>query len=281
MSIARLMQMGAAGNVPSGPVWTDPDLANASYDSVSFSVAGQETAPRALVFNSNGTKMYLVGTTTDAVYQYTLSSAFDLSTASYDSVSFSVAGQDTGPTGLAFSDDGTKMYVCGFQNDSIYQYTLSSAFDLSTASYDTVSFSVAGQDANPFSIVFNPNGTKLFIVGVSTDTVYQYSLSSAWDLSSASYDSVSLSVSVQDATPFSAKFNPDGTKMFLVGNANDRVFQYTLSTGFDLSTATYDSVSFSVSPQDTTPADVAFNDAGSKMYLVGFATKIIYQYSTA
>jgi 6-phosphogluconolactonase (cycloisomerase 2 family) len=284
MSIARLMQQAAAGSAGAGPEpsgWTDPDLANASYDSVSFSVAGQETGPRALVFNSNGTKMYLVGTTTDAVYQYTLSSAFDLSTASYDSVSFSVAGQDTGPTGLAFSDDGTKMYVCGYQNDSVYQYTLSSAFDLSTASYDTVSFSVAGQDANPFSIVFNPNGTKMFMVGVSTDTVYQYSLSLAWDLSSASYDSVSLAVSGQDATPFSAKFNPDGTKMFLVGNANDSVFQYTLSTGFDLTTASYDSVSFSVSPQDATPADVAFNGAGSKMYLVGFATQAIYQYSTA
>jgi hypothetical protein len=38
--------------------------------------------------------MYIVGNTS-SVYQYTLSTAFDVSTASYDSVSFSVSSEAT------------------------------------------------------------------------------------------------------------------------------------------------------------------------------------------
>jgi DNA-binding beta-propeller fold protein YncE len=124
MSIARLMQMARAG-VPAGggDEWTDPDLANASYDSVSFSVAGEDSAPFGVSFNNDGSKMYMVGTVTDSVFQYTLSTGFDISTASYDSVSFSVASQEASPRGLAFKSDGAKMYVVGNGTQSIYQYS--------------------------------------------------------------------------------------------------------------------------------------------------------------
>ena len=74
----------------------------------------------------------------DSVYQYSLSTAFDLSTVSYDSVSFSVASQDTAPVGITFSPDGTQMYMMGLVNSKIFQYSLSIAFDLSTASYSNI-----------------------------------------------------------------------------------------------------------------------------------------------
>jgi len=257
------------------------DLTNAVYDSVSFNPSSQDSATAGLAFNNDGTKMYMVGVTTDTVYQYSLSTAFDVSTASYDSVSFSVASQDTTPRDMTFNSDGTKMYIVGSVNDTVFQYTLSTAFDLSTASYDSVSFNPSSQDASPNDIAFNNSGTKMYIVGILTDTVYQYSLSTAFDVSTASYDSVSFSVASQDGTPYALTFNNDGTKMYIVGGTNDTVYQYTLSTAFDLSTASYDSVSFSVASQDTTPYSIDFNNVGTKMYILGIGTDNIYQYSTA
>jgi len=180
-----------------------------------------------------------------------------------------------------FNDDGTKMYIVGTGNDTVYQYSLSTAFDLSTASYDSVSFSVASQEAAPFSLAFNNDGTKMYVVGVVSDTVYQYSLSTAFDLSTASYDSVSFSVASQSLEPMDVLFNPDGTKMYIVDAVSDTVYQYSLSTAFALSTASYDSVSFSVASQDSFARGVAFKSDGSKMYVVGSATDTIYQYSTA
>lgn len=171
MTIARLMQMGAAG----GTVREGWDLANASYDSVSFSVAGQDGIPTGVSFNNDGTKMYVSGAQYDSIHQYTLSTAFDLSTASYDSVSFSVASQEAVPYGVTFNNDGTKMFISGTGNDAVYQYALSTAFNLSTASYDSISFSVSGQDNQPYDIAFNNDGSKMYIVGAGTDTIYQYS----------------------------------------------------------------------------------------------------------
>jgi hypothetical protein len=219
----------------------------------------------------------MVGGTNDSVYQYSLSTGFDLSTASYDSVSFSFSGQGTNPHDIAFNPAGTKMYMVG--NTNVDQYSLSTGFDLSTASYDSVSFGVQSQDADPLGIAFNTTGTKMYIVGYNAKTIFQYSLSTGFDLSTASYDSVSFSVVNQDSYPRSVKFNPAGTKMYIVGNTNDYVHQYSLSTGFDLSTASYDSVSFSVTSQDTGPLGIAFNPTGTKMYILGYTNKSVYQYS--
>jgi sugar lactone lactonase YvrE len=255
-------------------------ISGGSYDSVSFSVASEDANPLALAFNADGTKMFIVGDSGRELFQYTLSTAFDLSTASYDSVSFSVNAQATGPNGVAFNTDGTKMYVSGANTDSVFQYTLSTGFDLSTASYDSVSFSVSGQDTAPVNVTFNTDGTKMYMVGETNNSVFQYTLSTGFDLSTASYDSVSFSVASEDVNPRDVAFNTDGTKMFVVGVSNDSVFQYTLSTAFDLSTASYDSVSFSVTSEDTNPQSIAFSTDGTKMYMVGSTSDSVYQYST-
>jgi len=282
MSTARLLQMAAAGvDAGGGDVWTNPDLANASYDSVSFSVSGQESIPIGLFFKPDGTKMYVSGPSSDAVYQYSLSTAWDLSTASYDSVSFSVSSQDLSAAGIYFKSDGTKMYLAGYTGDSVYQYTLSTAWDLSTASYDSVSFSVASQATTPFSLIFKPDGTKMFLTDGTSDAVKEYSLSTAWDISTASYQA-SFGVASQETNPYGLEFNPDGTKMYILGITTDTVYEYDLSTAWDITTASYSSVSFSVASQSSQPAPVSmrFRNDGQKLYVSDAGSDTIFQYST-
>ena len=270
------------GDAPaSGSVTVGYDLSVAAYDSVDFNFTTQDAQPSDFAFNTDGTKMYMVGENSDSVHQYSLTSGFDVSTASYDSVSFSVAAQETTPTSIRFNTDGTKMYILGLINDRVSQYSLSTAFDLSTASYDSVFFSISSQDGSPLSVIFNNDGTKMYMVGVSTDTIYQYSLSTAFDLSTASYDSVSFSVASENTTPTDITFNNDGTKLFMVGrDTSSNVYQYSLSTAYDISTTSYDSISFSVNSQDTTAYGLGFNNDGTKMYMVGQVGNKIYQYST-
>lgn len=269
------------GTVTSGV--EEYSLANASYDSVSFSVASQATGLVSVQFKSDGTKMYVATQqTSSAVYQYSLSTAWDVSTASYDSVSFDPTSQLPGAqvSSLFFSSDGTAMYAGGSTADAIYQYTLSTAWDLSTASYASKSLSVSSVENNPKNIFFKSDGTKLFLVGTNGDNVYQYSLTTAWDISTASYDSVNFSVSTQDATPVGLWFSSSGQTMFVYGDQNDTVFQYTLSTAWDVSSASYDSISFSTSSEETTSRGLAFSADGTKMYAVGISNNTIYQYST-
>jgi VCBS repeat-containing protein len=241
----------------------------------SFSISSQETLPYDLAFNTDGTKMFVVGASGDDVNEYTLSTGFDVSTASFVD-SFSVSSQDTVPVGLAFNTDGTKMFVVGYYGQDVNEYTLSTGFDVSTASF-VDSFSVSSQERYPYGLAFNTDGTKMFVVGYGGDDVNEYTLSTGFDVSTASFVD-SFSVGSQDTVPVSLKFNTDGTKMFVVGYTGDDVNEYTLSTGFDVSTASFVD-SFSVSSQDTDPVGLAFNTDGTKMFVVGREGNDVNEYT--
>jgi len=272
------------GSITSDVQQTSYDIANATYDSVSLSVLSQDSIVRGLTFKSDGTSFYVAGFANDSIYQYDLTTAWDLSTASYASKSFSVATQGLNPHCVQFKSDGTKMYVGTQQTASaVFQYSLSTAWDVSTASYDSVSFDPTTQlsGAQITSLFFKSDGTEMYAGGSTADAIYQYTLSTAWDLSTASYASKSLSVVSEDTNPRGIFFKPDGSVLFLSGINNDEVFQYNLSTNWDLSTASFSNTSFSVLSQDPQPHDVHFSSDGTKMFIVGDTFNTVYQYSTA
>jgi DNA-binding beta-propeller fold protein YncE len=169
--------------------------------------------------------MYVTGVSGDDVNEYSLSTAWDISTASYVQ-NFSVATQEISPYGLSFKPDGTKMYVIGTTGDDVNEYSLSTAWDISTASY-VQNFSVATEETVPTDLFFKPDGTKMYVIGTTGDDVNEYSLSMAWDISTASYVQ-NFSVAAQDTDPTGLFFKPDGTKMYVTGATGDKVFQYTL-----------------------------------------------------
>jgi sugar lactone lactonase YvrE len=264
------------GTITAGSTSIAYDISSPTYTQA-FSVSSQDTDPTGLAFNTDGTKMFVVGNSANAIHEYALSTGFDISTASFTQ-SFSVASQSTSPSGIAFKPDGTIMFVAEAYNSTILQYALSSAFDVSSASY-THNFNVASQEADVRGVAFNSDGTVMLITGIGGDDVNEYALSSAYDVSSASFVDL-FSIASQDTNPNDLFFNSDGKTMWIVGDDNDSIFQYTLTTGFDISTASYASISFSVASQDTQPMAMAFNSDGTKLYVVGLQNDSVYQYAT-
>jgi hypothetical protein len=181
------------------------DLAYSRYDNASIYVGSQDIVPRGISFSPSGTKMFLTGSSA-SIHQYTLSTAFDISTAVSDAISLSVSPQDSYPYAVTFDTNGTKMFMLGTTNDSVHQYTLSTAFDISTAVYDGVSFSVASEDTVPSSV----------------------------DFCTASYDGVTFSVSSEETSPQSIVLSADKSKMFVLGFSGDRVHQYSLGAYTDI-----------------------------------------------
>lgn len=127
--------------------------------------------------------MYVVGQINKTVYQYALSTAWDVSTATYETKSFSVNTQETLPTGVCFGDSGTKMYAVGTTNDTIYQYTLSTAWEVNTASYASKSYS-PGVGATPQGIRFSSDGITCYMLENTSDVLRQIKLQTAWDIAS-------------------------------------------------------------------------------------------------
>jgi len=264
------------------------DISNASYDNLSFSVASQETSPKIVRFNSDGTKMFVVGyqiSVHATVHQYSLTNGFSMASGNVTYVnSFDISSQETQPIDLAFNTDGTKMFVLGRQNDAIFQYSLTNGFSMASGNvtYDNISFSVTSQDASPHGMSFNSDGTKMFFTGTASDEVHQYSLTNGFSMASGNvtYDNISFSVTSQDTAPTGLTFSPDGTKMFVLGQTNDAIYQYSLTNGFSMASGnvTYDNISFDHSGQETLAYGVEFNTDGTKMFVIGNG-RSVYQYS--
>jgi DNA-binding beta-propeller fold protein YncE len=239
-----------------------------------FSVATKETDPTGVVFKTDGTKMYVIGFASDAVHEYSLSTAWSISSATFTQ-SFSVVTEETSPSALAFKPDGTKMYVIGSIGDDVNEYSLSSAWNISTATY-VQNFSVATQEGIPNGLAFSTDGANMYVIGQNNSTVYQYALSSAWNISTASLTS-SYSALTQDSVTIGLTFKPDGTKMFIAGSGNDRVYEYTLATAWAVSTASY--VRFlNVAHYDTAISDLTFNNDGTKLYIIGTGNDAVWSF---
>lgn len=208
------------------------DAGTATYASKSLSVASQETTGLyGFTFSDSGSKLYVIGALND-VFQYTLSTPYDLSTASYASISFDVgsSGANYPMLDIEMSPDGTKMYLMTNQNyDKIYQFTLSTPYNVSTASYASKSLDVSSEDTQTAGFTLSSDGTKLLTVGYGTtpDSMYRYDLTTAYDLATASFSGQSFSVQSQNNTPVGVAVKTDGTSVYMVGNSGtEQIFQY-------------------------------------------------------
>jgi VCBS repeat-containing protein len=211
------------------------DVSSASYVD-SLDVSARDAEIFGITFNNDGTKLYFTGANTaDAVFQYSLSTAYDISSGTYDNVSLSVV--DNRPCGIRFNNDGTKLFVTGFDSQRIEEYSLSTAFDISSSSVtyagDSERLNTSSYETNPRDIEFNSDGTRLFITGGTGDDITEYELSTAFDVSTATYHG-EYDTSSQDGNTFSLRFNNDGSKMFMLGYNSDKVHEYNLASPYNL-----------------------------------------------
>ena len=273
----------------------DGDGANSSGgvtdDGQTADISNEETSVSGLSFNNDGTKMFVSGGQSDTVHEYSLSTAFDVSTKSATAnESYSDASNYDWTRGHTWNADGTKLFIIdndeGESWQKILEHTVQTAFDLSstvtrTNTYDLVAPSGGSIPTRPKGITFNSDGTKMYIADHATDKIHQFTLSVGFDLTSTVVNSGTLDVSSQNDSPYGVEFSQDGSKVFVVGNGTqgDAVYQYTLNTAWDItSTATYND-SFNLSSQDSVPADIRFNNDGTKMFIAGSNGNEIDEYT--
>ena len=251
-------------------------LSTSNYEIRTFDVSSEEGLPRDVAFSNDGKKMFVVGEAGQDVNEYTLSTAFNVSTAVFID-SFSVATEDINPMSLKFNNDGSKMFIGGRQNDKVYEYSLSINFDVSSATHTGNSIDVSAKILqNLFGLAFNNDGTMMYVTdgrakGGSSESVHQYSLNISFDFSGGanfirSADLEALhDTGASEREPYGMAFNQDGTRMFLIGTLGNDVNQYTLSEGFNISTASFDG---GVN-RSSNPNGIAFSPSGLKMFIVG------------
>lgn len=248
------------------------ELSSAEF-SQDFFVSAQDTQPTSVFFKPDGLKMYVFGKTNATVYEYDLSSAWDISTASYLQ-SFAISTANTAPESITFKPDGFAFYVIGNSTDLVLQYSLGTAWDVTTAALSQSIDITSPSIINTRALFLGANGEKMYVVefGPAFADVLEYNLGTAWSVSTASY-SQSFLLNAQETSPTSIFFKPDGLRMYISGSVGDDVNEYRLSSAWDISTAIYKQTF--KDPAKASGEGIFFDSQGFKLFQVdSFAKKI-------
>jgi len=208
-----------------------------------------EFTPVGIFFKDDGTRVYVLNFSKQ-IYEYSLSTAWDISTASYTSVSTTLGMQDT-PNDLYIDSSGTRIFVAG-NSGKVAKHTVSTAWDitsLSATADQLVTF--ADIDNNWNALTFSPDGAQIYAGSTNSitvnstnyvDPIVSAPLSTAWDLSTiGSHNAVSLSdlMNLENRFPVGMVFVEDGSKLIVSELRGDQLVQCNLSTAYDITTASY------------------------------------------
>jgi len=205
------------------------------YDGRSLDVSAETTGAAGVV--TNGKTLLLLNdqsSTNSSILSYTFGQRWDLSTLSYDNEEFIIGDQAEYPKGMD-TDGQTLILTDTGLTGSIFQYSFSSEWDISTLSYDGYDFNTGNQDAQPRGIT--TDGETVVLMGNETDSIHQYSMD-PWDISTLTYDNVSYDISAVSTDPKGAM--SDGEFLLFIGDDSNNIHQYSFSSTWDVSTLSED-----------------------------------------
>ena len=172
------------------------------------------SAPQGIAFNPEGTVVYIAKSDQTQIQGHTLTTPWDITTAS---TSASTAINMQYMRSVSFKSDGTKIYgYTGSGTTGLHEYILPTPWSLANPVGPYIKQGLTSQDANPYDIYFHPDGTKFFMAGASSNTVYQYDMSTPWQANTATYSGKSFGVGV---SPRGIAFGDSGTLLSVTSTA--------------------------------------------------------------
>lgn len=249
-----------------------------------FSVSNKETQPRGITFSTTGAYMYVIGSASDSIHQYRLSNPWELATAKFLATK-SIQSQTTDPRGIFFKYDGTYCYVV--DTATVFQYKLTNPWDITSAALENsktiTTFSGTGASAVDYvkSIYISPAGDYFFLTNGGaankTNAIYKYTMSESWNVISGSYSTQSLNINSRENNPGGLVFKGDGSKLYVSGAQGDDVTEFSLSTPWDLTSATYVTDSLN-NTNETGTTGMYISSDGTQVYLTGTTLDTVNQY---
>lgn len=203
----------------------------------------------------DGTRYWITSTSQATLRQFDCPTAFNMSTSvSAASTTISAAGTGT-RYGVFFSADGTKAYISSQTSKTVEQYTLTVPWDITGGfTYASKQLSLATQitAGTSTSIFIKSDGTALWAIanGVPASgqaTVYEYAMSTPWDISTGSY--TGRSKAITQGSSSAVGFKDDGTVMYTILSANaspydQGIISMPLSTAWDITTGGVQTVTY-------------------------------------
>jgi len=126
-------------------------------------------SPLGLFIRPDGSQIYVGDEPNLDVYEISLSTPFDITSLSIGS-SFSIGSRVSLLKGLTLTSNGDRLHISDGGNNKLFQYDLSTDFDITTARFDT-SFSFGSFVSSAHGALFDPTGSRLYAVGETSRNV--------------------------------------------------------------------------------------------------------------
>ena len=146
-------------------------------------------APQGWFIQPTGYKGWYADSSDEAIYEFEMTTPWDVSTASLNGNSWDASGQGINTMGVWMNDDGTKMFVAWNDiNACVYkEYALSTAYDLTAAAaWGSETASKTFVIASHSDWAWHPDGLGFDVCYGPSAGFYPITMSTAWDLSTAS-----------------------------------------------------------------------------------------------
>lgn len=161
-------------------------------DYVNYNANGAANAVIGLIANNN----YFVHVANASHIQLSRTSTAVYTDISNSSVlangSYTLPAGRGGPTGIYFKPDGTKMYIGQTSQNYINEYTLSTPWQVNTATFTSNSvlyYATNGPAAlSTQGLTFKPDGTKFYITTTYGDQLHEFNIATPWQINTSSFN---------------------------------------------------------------------------------------------
>ena len=208
----------------------------------SLSLIGIALAGRAIRIDPTGTQLIILDSA-DTFRYVTLATAWDLTSANYPGTGDFVMGVEMGACfAFAFSSSGHRIFAAdqGVPGQ-ILQYNLGTNYLPSSMSYSGNSITVGTDGIYPNMIDVTSDGTTIYASQAGARKVNQYTMNTAWDLSTATYTNKQFIYSgILTSNELSLTLsNNDERNWYMIDLAFDKIHHHSMSLEKDISTSTY------------------------------------------
>ena len=180
-------------NLPNPYYWTGSSISGGiqqTYDPTNSGALGNGQV-WGIEFNSDGTKMFTnTNSNANNIYEHTLTTGWDLTTASYSGNSYNTTMAAADMRGFTISSDGVWLYTTTGAAGStlLYRHEMSTPFDITTATIDPTSINIStlvSSGATKLNAQFAISSNSLYIYiakqGGGADTQYRLDLQTAFN----------------------------------------------------------------------------------------------------
>jgi len=251
-------------------------LANATDPLVSYDLSPQGPAPFDALLTPDGTKMITIDGNQDRLAEYSLSTPYLVSTATFTGITKTMA-EATSMNAIAWTNDGLGMLVAGYTVKSVFEYILTIPYDISTLAYTGRSMAYDSElTIGAQGMTVSLDGSKMYLPDYSNSgELFEYEMTTSGDISTSTYTGRSF---LMVGSTRDVYITEDGKRMMMANGNTNLVYEYEFGTPYKVDTLTLKDT-FQFQAAASAIESLNFANQGHEFYIITGVDNVVHQYS--